>query len=144
VADDESGKLCRALTEGAGHEVAGYQIVPDDADAVRGQCFALAESRDVDVILLNGGTGVSPRDHTYEAIASLLTKRLDGFGEIFRMLSFQEIGSRALASRAVAGLCGRTLIFAMPGSAKAVRLAMEKLIGPEIGHLVGEMKKWQG
>jgi len=141
--DDESGRLCRTLAEGAGHEVVGYGILPDDPGAVRNRCRSLAESGDCDVILVNGGTGISPRDNTYEAVAALLTKRLDGFGELFRMLSYAEVGSRALASRAVAGLADRTLLFAMPGSTKAVRLAMEKLIVPEIGHLAGEMRKGQ-
>jgi molybdopterin adenylyltransferase len=95
----------------------------------------------VDAILVNGGTGISSRDTTYEAVTRLLEKRLDGFGELFRMLSFAEIGSRALASRAVAGVHGKTLVFSMPGSTKAVRLAMEKLIVPELGHLVGELQK---
>jgi molybdenum cofactor biosynthesis protein B len=121
--------------------VVGHGILPDDPEAVRSHCRTLAESGAVDVILVNGGTGIAPRDTTYEAVAALLTKRLDGFGELFRMLSFAEVGSRALASRAVAGLAGRTLLFAMPGSTKAVRLAMEKLIVPEIGHLAGEMRK---
>jgi molybdenum cofactor biosynthesis protein B len=140
-ADDESGRLCRSLAEGAGHTIAGHAIVPDDPEAVRARCRALVDAGDVDAILVNGGTGIAPRDNTYEAVAGLLGKRLDGFGEIFRVLSFQEVGSRAMASRAVAGLAGRTLLFAMPGSTKAVRLAMEKLIAPELGHLVGEMKK---
>jgi molybdenum cofactor biosynthesis protein B len=95
----------------------------------------------VDAILINGGTGISARDTTYEAVVAMLDKRLDGFGELFRVLSFQEIGSKAMASRAVAGVAGRTLLFSMPGSTKAVRLAMEKLIVPELGHLVGELNK---
>jgi len=96
---------------------------------------------EVDAILLNGGTGVAPRDTTYEAVSTLIEKRLDGFGELFRMLSFQEVGSKAMASRAVAGVFGKTVVFSMPGSVKAVRLAMERLICPELGHIVGEMKK---
>src|SRR5262245_35613419 len=102
-ADDESGKLCRELAERAGHEVVGAAIVPDDPETVRARCRDL-RARGVDAILLNGGTGVSARDTTYEAVAGLLDKRLDGFGELFRMLSYQEVGSRALASRAVAGV----------------------------------------
>jgi molybdopterin adenylyltransferase len=140
-ADDESGRLCRSLAESAGHQIVGHAILPDDPALVRNRCHALVESGEVDAILVNGGTGIAPRDTTYEAVAGLLAKRLDGFGEIFRVLSFQEIGSKAMASRAVAGLAGRTLLFAMPGSTKAVRLAMEKLIAPELGHLVGEMRK---
>jgi molybdenum cofactor biosynthesis protein B len=140
-ADDESGRLCRTLAEGAGHQVVGHAILPDDPGSVRTRCQAIATEGQADAILLNGGTGISSRDTTYEAVAGLLDKRLDGFGEIFRVLSYQEVGSRAMASRAVAGLAGRTLIFAMPGSSKAVRLAMERLIAPELGHLVGELSK---
>jgi len=138
-ADDESGRVCRALAEGAGHEVVGSAIIPDDPARVAAHCRALVG--EVDAILVNGGTGIAPRDTTYEAIAGLLEKPLDGFGELFRVLSFQEIGSRAMASRAMAGVVGRTLLFSMPGSTKAVRLAMEKLIAPELSHLVGELRK---
>ncbi len=140
-ADDEGGRLCRALVEAAGHEVVGHAIVKDEPALVRARCLALAERGDVDAVLLSGGTGVSSRDTTCEAVAGILTRRLDGFGELFRMLSWAEVGSRSMASRAVGGLVGDMLLFAMPGSTKAVRLAMEKLIGPELGHLVGELRK---
>lgn len=140
-ADDESGKLCQKLVTDAGHPVVGYGIVPDEKARIRDRCRTLVESTQVDAILLSGGTGISPRDTTYEAVTDILAKRLDGFGELFRTLSFQDVGSKAMASRAVAGIAGRTLIFAMPGSTKAVRLAMEKLIVPELGHLVGELHK---
>ncbi|MBI4511396.1 MAG: MogA/MoaB family molybdenum cofactor biosynthesis protein [Deltaproteobacteria bacterium] len=139
--DDESGRTLRTMAEGAGHEVVGYGVLPDEPDQVRARCRALCESAGVDAILTSGGTGIAGRDTTYEAIAGLLEKTLPGFGELFRFLSYQEIGSKALASRAVAGTRGEVLIFAMPGSTKAVRLAMEKLIAPELGHLVGELKK---
>ncbi len=136
-ADDESGKVCVSML--AGHDVVGKEILRDEPTLVRERCRAL--SSDVDAILLNGGTGISNRDTTYEAVTALLDKRLDGFGELFRMLSYAEIGSKAMASRAVAGVAGQCLIFCMPGSTKAVRLAMEKLIVPELGHLVGELCK---
>ena len=139
VETDESGNLCISLIETAGHVVSGRTILPDDPVRVEAECRSLA--REVDAILVNGGTGVSPRDTTYEGVARLIEKRLDGFGELFRMLSFGDVGSRAMASRAVAGVFGRTVIFSMPGSTKAVRLAMERLICPELGHIVGEMKK---
>ncbi len=141
AADDESGRLCRQLAEAGGHEVKGQSIVPDVAKIVARRCLTVVAQGDVDAILVNGGTGVSLRDTTYEAVSGILTKRIDGFGELFRMLSYQEIGSRALASRAIAGVTGRTLLFSMPGSTKAVRLAMERLIVPELGHLVGELNK---
>lgn len=140
-ADDESGKLCRELVVAAGHVVSGHGIVKDEPAELRALLRGLAERDDLDAVLLNGGTGISARDTTYEVVSALIDRPLSGFGELYRMLSFAEIGSRAMASRAVAGICGRTLIFSMPGSTKAVRLAMEKLIGPELGHLVGEMKK---
>jgi molybdopterin adenylyltransferase len=139
AADDESGQLCRALVEAAGHVVAGADIVPDDPVRIRARLGDILDT--VDVVLLNGGTGIAPRDTTFEAVMGLLDRRLDGFGELFRMLSFAEVGSRAMASRAIAGVCRRTLVFSMPGSTKAVRLAMEKLIVPELGHLVGELRK---
>ncbi len=139
--DDESGRLCAALALGAGHRVVGHDILPDDPKRVQTRVLVIAGSGACDAILLNGGTGISPRDTTYEAVAGILTRRLDGFGEIFRMLSFAEIGPPAMASRAVAGVCGDVLLFSMPGSTKAVKLAMEKLIAPELGHLVGEMRK---
>ncbi len=92
-------------------------------------------------MITNGGTGIAGRDTTYDAISGLLEKRLDGFGEIFRMLSFAEIGAAAMLSRAIAGVAGTTAIFATPGSSNAVKLAMEKLIGPELGHVVYEITK---
>lgn len=141
IETDSSGDLCIQLTEAAGHLVVGRNILPDDSTRVAGHCRELAEGGVVDAILVNGGTGISTRDTTYEALVGLFGKRLDGFGELFRMLSFAEIGSKAMASRAVAGVIGKTLIFSMPGSTKAVRLAMERLIVPELGHLVGELLK---
>jgi molybdenum cofactor biosynthesis protein B len=137
--DDESGAACKQACETKGHIVAGYEIVKDDPAQIRSRLASLIGT--VDAILLNGGTGIAPRDTTYEAVAGLLERRLDGFGELFRMLSFAEVGSKAMASRAIAGTSGRTLLFSMPGSTKAVRLAMEKLIAPELGHLVGELNK---
>jgi molybdenum cofactor biosynthesis protein B len=139
VDDDTSGNLCIELCQQGGHVVTGREILPDDPDRV--EAFCRRVSGEVDAILINGGTGIASRDTTYEAVARLLDKRLDGFGELFRMLSFSEIGSKAMASRAVAGVYGKTLLFSMPGSTKAVRLAMEKLVLPELGHLVGELAK---
>ncbi len=139
VADDTSGALCAELARAGGHEVVGHTILPDDPGRV--ETFLREQAPAVDAILCNGGTGISGRDTTYEAVVRVLDKQLDGFGELFRMLSFGEIGSRAMASRAVAGVHGKTLVFSMPGSTKAVRLAMEKLVAPELGHLVGELAK---
>jgi molybdopterin adenylyltransferase len=139
AADDTSGSACAEIAQAGGHEVMGRTILPDDPARVEAFCREVAPT--VDAILVNGGTGISSRDTTYEAITRLLDKRLDGFGELFRMLSFSDIGSRAMASRAVAGVHGKTLIFSMPGSTKAVRLAMEQLVVAELGHLCGELSK---
>ncbi len=136
---DASGDaIARALTS-AGHDVAGRRIVRDDPATVRE--IVRAESRNVPVIVTTGGTGITARDSTYEAISALLDKRLDGFGELFRMLSYEQIGSAAMLSRACAGSIGTTAIFALPGSEQAVKLAMDKLILPEIGHVVRELQR---
>ena len=136
---DASGDaIAQALTS-AGHDVAGRRIVRDDPASVRE--IVRAESRNVPVIVTTGGTGITARDSTYEAISTLLDKRLDGFGELFRMLSYQQIGSAAMLSRACAGSIGTTAIFALPGSEQAVRLAMDRLILPEIGHVVRELHR---
>ena len=138
-ANDASGNaIVEALTS-AGHQVSGRQIVRDDPGAVRD--VVAAQSADAQVIITTGGTGITARDSTYEAISSLLQKRLDGFGELFRMLSYEEIGSAAMLSRASAGTIGRTVVFSLPGSEHAVRLAMGKLIIPEIGHVVREVSR---
>ncbi|GAB4203774.1 MAG: MogA/MoaB family molybdenum cofactor biosynthesis protein [Roseiflexaceae bacterium] len=134
---DTSGAAIRAALTEHGHEVLRYAVVRDEP----AQIVALV--RDLSalgckVILTNGGTGIARRDSTFEAIDSLLEKRLPGFGEIFRMLSYQEIGPAAMLSRATAGLYGATLIFCLPGSTNAVRLALDKLILPELAHLVWE------
>ncbi len=137
VASDRSGQILQTLLGQAGHQVADYRIVPDEPDDISALCQALAQQPALDCIILTGGTGIAPRDTTYDAVAALLEKTLPGFGEIFRQLSFEEIGSRAIASRAVAGVFQSKLIFSLPGSSKAVTLAMEALILPELSHLVG-------
>jgi molybdenum cofactor biosynthesis protein B len=134
-ADDRSGDLIAELLAAAGHSVADRSIVPDEPEAVAAVVRALVERSEVAAILLTGGTGVAPRDQTPEAIAALFTKELPGFGELFRMLSYQEIGSAAMLSRACAGMIDHTALFLMPGSTAAVRLALERLILPELGHL---------
>jgi len=140
---DEGGRLIRELCAAAGHEVSGYALVKDDPAAVQGRILALAKAGTADVLISTGGTGISHRDSTYEAVSGLIGKRLDGFGELFRMLSYQEIGSAAMLSRAVAGLVheGNLVVFALPGSPSAVRLALEKLILPELGHLKFEARR---
>ena len=141
---DTSGPLIRERLESAGYAVIRHEILPDDPGIVRKLITELCDDPACHAILLTGGTGLAPRDTTYEAIAALLDKRLDGFGELFRMLSYNEIGAPAMLSRATAGVCGSTLIFSMPGSTGAVRLAMEKLILPELGHLTALVNQTAG
>lgn len=138
--DDRSGQLIQQRLTAAGHQIQVYTLVPDEPVQIQAQIQALKQQPDVDVLIFNGGTGIAPRDTTYDAIAALLEKTLPGFGELFRGLSYQEIGSRAIASRAIAGTIGHQLIFSIPGSTKAVALAMEKLILPELRHLVNQLK----
>jgi molybdenum cofactor biosynthesis protein B len=136
-ANDASGGAIVELLTGAGHQVAGRRIVRDDPAAVREAVQSAVNT--ADVIITTGGTGITARDSTYEALAALLDKRLDGFGELFRMLSYAEIGAAAMLSRATAGSIGSTAVFSLPGSEHAVRLAMTKLILPEAGHVVREL-----
>lgn len=137
--NDVSGQLIRQLLTAEGHTVERYEIVKDEPTQIRGAIDQNLGLSAIQAILINGGTGVSQRDSTYETVNAMLDKRLDGFGELFRFLSYQDIGSSAMMSRSVAGVSGRTVIFALPGSEKAVRLAMEKLILPELGHIIGEL-----
>jgi molybdenum cofactor biosynthesis protein B len=139
-AEDESGAFLSEAAARAGHALVGRRIVKDDPDAIRA-ALGEAAAAGADVIVVSGGTGIAGRDRTYEAVAGLLEKRLDGFGELFRMLSYAEIGSAAMLSRAVAGVWGGRAVFSIPGSRAAVRLAWEKLIGPEAGHVVREIRK---
>jgi molybdenum cofactor biosynthesis protein B len=134
---DTSGAAIRALLEAAGHTVARYQLIKDEPDQIAALVRELSNSG-CQVILTNGGTGIARRDSTFEAIDALIEKRLPGFGELFRMLSFADIGPAAMLSRAAAGLIGGTLVFCMPGSTGAVRLAMERLIIPQMPHLIWE------
>lgn len=137
---DRSGQLIRQLLEAEGHPINFYQILPDEPDQIRDLLQTLSQRFDLDAVICNGGTGIAPRDTTYEAIEQLLEKILPGFGELFRALSFEEIGSRAIASRAVAGVFAKKLIFSLPGSSNAVKLAMEQLILPELVHLVSQIQ----
>ncbi len=138
---DTGGELIANALAEAGHTVAARALVPDEAEQIEARLEAWLEPGNFQLIITTGGTGISTRDTTIEVVKGLLDKRLDGFGELFRMLSYQEIGSAAMLSRAVAGLAGETFLFALPGSPNAVRLAMEKLILPEIRHLVWERKR---
>jgi molybdenum cofactor biosynthesis protein B len=138
---DRSGELIRQNLLWRGHVVHAYKIVPDDPSRIRDVLQDWIDDGAIEAIITNGGTGIAGRDNTFDTISALLEKRLDGFGEIFRMLSFQEIGAAAMLSRAIAGVTSGTAIFSTPGSSNAVKLAMEKLIGPELGHVVHEITK---
>jgi molybdenum cofactor biosynthesis protein B len=134
---DENGLWLRGQVEGGGNVVSGYHVVRDEPDEVRAAVDALVA--DARVVLVNGGTGVSGRDTTYDTLAALLEKTLPGFGELFRMLSFEQVGAAAMLSRATAGTYRGAVVVSMPGSPKAVRLAWEKLLGPELAHLAWEV-----
>lgn len=138
-ANDASGDAIVELLTSAGQSIVGRRIVRDDPAAVRDALQS--GTGGADVIITTGGTGITRRDSTYEAIAALLDKRLDGFGELFRMLSYAEIGAAAMLSRATAGSIGSTAVFSLPGSEHAVRLAMTRLILPEVGHVVRELRR---
>jgi len=133
---DTGGRLVCSLLRDAGHQVVAKEIAKDDPEQVKAVIRRQLEDAAVQVIITTGGTGISSRDSTIEAIDDLLEKRLDGFGELFRMLSYQDIGAAAMMSRATGGVVSRRVLFALPGSEAAVRLAMTKLIVPELGHLV--------
>jgi molybdenum cofactor biosynthesis protein B len=124
-----------------GHRVVFREIIRDDPSQISQQVRSLAASQEIDAVLLTGGTGISPRDQTFEAVAALLERTLPGFGELFRWLSYQEIGPAAMLSRTIGGLLNRTVILTMPGSPSAVRLAMQRLILPELGHMVQQAGK---
>jgi molybdenum cofactor biosynthesis protein B len=134
-ADDHSGQRIRALLEAAGHRVAYYRIVKDEPPQIT--ALIDAAPREVEAIICSGGTGVARRDTTYEAITRLLDKEISGFGELFRMLSWEQVGAAAMLSRATAGIAGHRALFSLPGSTNAVELAMTKLIVPQLGHIVG-------
>jgi molybdenum cofactor biosynthesis protein B len=140
AARDESGQVLRSGLEAAGHTLCGYKVVKDDPEAIRA-VLAEAAGAGARAVLFNGGTGIGRRDSTVETLRALFEKELPGFGEIFRMLSFKEIGSAAMMSRATAGTHKGMILFAMPGSPQAVKLALEALILPELGHAVRELTR---
>jgi molybdenum cofactor biosynthesis protein B len=141
LADDRGGQLVVEMLTAVGHQVMRREIVPDDPGRIRGLLGELADANTIDAVLITGGTGIAARDQTFETVSQLLTKPLPGYGEIFRMLSYDDIGPAAMLSRAIGGLIGHVVVLTMPGSPAAVRLAMEKLICPELSHLVYEARK---
>lgn len=139
--DDASGELIRQRLEAHGHRVEARALEPDEPVRIRRRVESWLSERDLDLVIVTGGTGVSSRDHTLEALRPLWSRELPGFGELFRWLSFQQIGAAAMLSRAAAGVHDQTAIFVLPGSLKAVELAMDELILPETGHLVGLLRR---
>jgi molybdopterin adenylyltransferase len=138
---DASGELIVALAKEAGHRLIERAIVPDEPARLSSLLETLRSRDDLHAVLVSGGTGISPRDQTYEAVSALLTKPLPGYGELFRMLSFAEIGPACVLSRAVGGLIDRQVILVMPGSRAGVELAMRRIILPELPHIVHEARK---
>lgn len=138
---DKSGELIKEMLQKRGHRVEAYEVIKDEPTEVRRLVQTYSQHEQVAAIIINGGTGISYRDTTFEAVDGLLEKRLTGFGELFRYLSYRDIGSAAMLSRATAGLYKGKVIFSIPGSSGAVRLAMEQLILPELPHIVGEISK---
>ncbi|MFC2026470.1 molybdenum cofactor biosynthesis protein B [Chloroflexota bacterium] len=136
--NDESGKLITQALKSNGHKVTSFSILKNDADSILKKLGRLLEEESLQVIITSGGTGASHLDITIETITPTLDKKLDGFGELFRFLTYQEIGTGSIMSRAMAGVVGGKVVICLPGSVEAVRLAMEKIILPEIGHLVRE------
>jgi molybdenum cofactor biosynthesis protein B len=138
---DKSGKRIQELLVNSGHAIVRSHIIPDDPARLDALLTELLESDNVNVILTNGGTGISKRDQTVPVIETRIDSPIPGFGELFRMLSYQQIGSGAMLSRALGGIAGGKLIFAMPGSTGAVELAMTRLVLPELKHLLHELRK---
>jgi len=139
--DDRSGQAIRRLAEAAGHRIVDYRLLPDEPEEIRERVQGWLAREDCDAIVVNGGTGIAARDRTHEAIVRLLDQRLDGFGELFRMLSFEQVGSAAMLSRAVAGIARGKPLFSVPGSPAAAELALTRLILPELGHMLHELRK---
>ncbi len=138
---DTSGKLIRELLSGAGHRVVGAEIVRDEPSDVQRVIRDACGNGAVQAVVMTGGTGITSRDSTFEAVEAMLDKRLPGFGELFRMLSYQEVGGAAMLSRAQMGIAQGRIIVSLPGSPNACRLALEKLLLPELGHLVRELSR---
>ncbi len=139
--DDHSGKLIQSLLKKSGHQVMTCALVADEASAIESKLRMMLAASEIQAIIANGGTGIAPRDVTAQVVATFITKPLPGFGELFRMLSYQEVGAASMLSRALAGANDKKLLFALPGSLAAVRLAMKKLILPELAHTVYELNK---
>jgi molybdenum cofactor biosynthesis protein B len=139
--NDRGGQILAESLVAAGHTIARREIVPDDPNRIRAIIEELADAAALDAILITGGTGIAARDQTFETVSGLLTKTLPGYGELFRMLSYDDIGPAAMLSRTIGGVIGQVVLLTMPGSPAAVRLALDKLILPELAHVVYEARK---
>ncbi|QQK78791.1 MogA/MoaB family molybdenum cofactor biosynthesis protein [Salicibibacter cibi] len=139
--EDKSGALIRSLLDKDGHKVSEYQVIQDDKPTIQSVLHRWTTQTSLNAIITNGGTGISAKDVTYKIVYGMIDKEIDGFGELFRMKSYEEIGAKAMLSRALAGTIGQTALFALPGSSNAVRLAMTDLILPVLPHIVGELRK---
>ena len=139
--NDRGGQLLEESLTAAGHTVTRREIVPDEPNRIRALVEELADGTALDAILITGGTGIAERDQTFETVSGLLTKTLPGYGELFRMLSYEDVGPAAMLSRTIGGLVGQVVLLTMPGSPAAVRLALDKLILPELAHVVYEARK---
>lgn len=139
--DDDSGKIIKGKLSEKGHQVLAYSVLKDDAELIKKKIFELLVQPELQVIITNGGTGISHRDITVDTISQILEKKLEGFGELFRFLTYQELGTASIMSRATAGVVGGKVIICLPGSPDAATLAMDKIILPEIGHLVREVTR---
>lgn len=139
--NDRGGQMLAESLAAAGHTIMRREIVPDDPNRIRAVIEELADAAALDAILITGGTGIAARDQTYETVSGLLTKTLPGYGELFRMLSYEDIGPAAMLSRTIGGVVGQVVLLTMPGSPAAVRLALDKLILPELAHVVYEARK---
>lgn len=138
---DESGAMIAEMATGAGHQLIARSIVSDEVEQIRQSVAAAVDNHGADVVVLNGGTGISSRDISIDAVSPLFDRVIEGFGEIFRALSYQQVGAAAMLSRATAGVIGRSVVFVVPGSPKAVELAMTSLILPEAAHLIGQLRR---
>ena len=143
-ADDGSGDIVERLVAEAGHRLVERRIVRDESEVIRSAVEELMGRAVVDVLVVSGGTGLAPRDVTIEAIEPCLGRPIPGFGELFRMLSWEQVGAAAMLSRAIAGVCGTSVVFVLPGSPRAVELALAALILPEAAHLLGQVRRDSG
>jgi molybdenum cofactor biosynthesis protein B len=140
IKEDASGRWIKEMAAEIGHDVVYHRVIPDDAATIKMTVREITENLEPQILLMNGGTGITPQDVTIEAVSPMFTKTLSAFGPLFSQLSMQEIGSAAIMSRAAAGLIGSTVVFCMPGSLNACKLACTRLIFPELGHLVKHLK----